>query len=63
MALSESEVRTFEFRYIDFVMDFIKPLISEGYPVVIDRDVDDNYIVHVGPKDKHIKVSVYDEEL
>lgn len=23
MALSESEVRTFEFRYIDFVMDFI----------------------------------------
>ena len=53
------------------VLDFIAPLISEGYPVAIqtiyedhywDKDRIDHYEVYIGEKRKPIKVMIETEE-
>ena len=59
---------TYEFKSLNNLMDFVKPLILEGYPVAIDtvqgkfpREYTiEKFIVYVG--DKGVKLSVYYNE-
>ena len=56
----------YEFSSLSNAIDFVKPLIIEGYPVVIQRAHNESplyvcanyetYQVDVGPKDEEIKV-------
>ena len=58
---------TYEFKSLSNLMDFVKPLILEGYPVAIDtvqgkfpREYTiEKFIAYVG--DKGVKMSVYCE--
>ena len=58
---------TYTFKFHPAVLDFIAPLINEGYPVVIqtvyedhywDKDRIDHYEVSIGEKRKPIKIKL-----
>ena len=59
---------TYEFKSLYNVMDFVKPLLVEGYPVAINtfykpfpRENDiDKFEVNVGKKD--CKIAIYDPD-
>ena len=59
--MAMEELREYEFKGINNLMDFIKPLILEGYPVAIKTKNESFpydgyvYVVAIGPQGKDIK--------